>query len=118
MALYTTLKVYQDTYKLILYLFSLTKQFPREYKYSLGQDMKKVALELVKNIYLANRSYEKEKYLEKFLENFEILKLEIQIAVDLNIISIKQNVNLAEKIAEIGKQINGWKKSLKKTKKM
>ncbi len=43
MALYYELPVYRDTYKLTLKVFECTKEFPREYKYSLGQDMKRDA---------------------------------------------------------------------------
>ena len=38
MALYYDLPVYQDVYRLILKLFELTREFPREYKYTLGLD--------------------------------------------------------------------------------
>jgi hypothetical protein len=34
------LPVYQDTYKLVLAVFKLTKDFPKEYKYTLEKDMK------------------------------------------------------------------------------
>ena len=44
MALYYDLPVYRDTYKLILKIFECTKDFSKEYKYTLGQDMKRDAL--------------------------------------------------------------------------
>ena len=62
MALYYDLPVYRDTYKLILLIFKCTKDFSKEYKYTLGQDMKRDALQLVRNIYSANKSIEKKKY--------------------------------------------------------
>ena len=40
MALYTTLPVYHDCYNPTLMLFRYTKEFPMEYKYTLGQDIK------------------------------------------------------------------------------
>ena len=39
MALYTDLPIYRDTYQLILKVFEYTKEFAKEYKYTLGQDM-------------------------------------------------------------------------------
>ena len=39
MALHTELPVYRDTYKLVLEIFISTKNFPKEYKYSLGRDI-------------------------------------------------------------------------------
>ena len=59
MALYYELPVYRDTYRLILKIFECTKDFPKEYKYSLGQDMKRDALTLVRSIYRANRETDK-----------------------------------------------------------
>ncbi len=48
MALYYDLPVYRDTYSLILLIAQVTKDFPKQYKYSLGQDMQREALQLAK----------------------------------------------------------------------
>jgi len=56
MALYYDLPVFKDVYKLTLLIYSLTKDFSKEYKYTLGQDMKRDALQLVRSIYRANKS--------------------------------------------------------------
>ncbi len=56
MVLYYDLPVYRDTYKLILEIFEVTKDFPIEYKYTLGQDIKRDALQLVRSIYRANKT--------------------------------------------------------------
>jgi hypothetical protein len=40
-------------------IFEVAKDFPREYKYTLGQDMKRDALQLVRSIYRANKSIHK-----------------------------------------------------------
>ena len=76
MALHTELPVYRDTYKLVLEIFVSTKNFPKEYKYSLGRDMERDVLVLMRCIYRANRAQEKTAFLNEFLDNFEILKLE------------------------------------------
>ena len=81
MALYYDLKVFQDVYQLILKVFEFTKDFPREYKFTLGQDMKRDAIVLVRSIYRANKAKNKTEYLEQFLDDFEILKLEIRLCV-------------------------------------
>ncbi|MEI6757706.1 MAG: four helix bundle protein [Chlorobium sp.] len=56
MALYYDLPVYRDVYSLILKIFEYTKDFPREYKYTLGQDLKRDSLVLVRSIYRANKA--------------------------------------------------------------
>jgi hypothetical protein len=85
MALYYELPVYRDTYKLILLIFQYTKDFSREYKYTLGQDMKRDAMVLVRGIYRANKSKEKHEYLETLLDDFELLKLQIRLCHDLKL---------------------------------
>ncbi len=47
MALSHELPIYKDTYKLILLIFEYTKEFAREYKYTLGQDMKRDSIKLI-----------------------------------------------------------------------
>lgn len=59
MALYYDLPVYKDTYKLLRLIFEYTKEYPREYKYTLGQNMKRDGLSLVRSIYRAKRSTNK-----------------------------------------------------------
>ena len=74
MALYYDLPVYRDTYQLVLKVFAVTKDFPKDYKYTLGQDMKRDALQLVRSIYRANRATHKKEHLDTFLDEFELLK--------------------------------------------
>ncbi|MBK8584501.1 MAG: four helix bundle protein [Bacteroidetes bacterium] len=64
MALYYDLPVFKDVYQLILKNFDYTKDFPREYKFTLGQDLKRDGINLVRSIYRANKSKEKTPYLE------------------------------------------------------
>lgn len=54
MALHTALPVYRDTYKLVLEIFVSTKNFPKEYKYSLGRDMERDVLVLILMIQILN----------------------------------------------------------------
>ncbi|MCH2194689.1 hypothetical protein [Kordia sp.] len=44
MVLHTELPVYRDTYKLVLEIFVSTKNFPKEYKYSLVRDKERDVL--------------------------------------------------------------------------
>ncbi len=69
---------------MVLLLFQYTKDFPREYKFTLGQDLKCDGITLVRSIYRANNAREKEQYLEQFLDDFELFKLEIRLAVALH----------------------------------
>jgi|SRR6056297_2412246 len=83
MALYYDLKVFQDVYHLILKVFEFTKNFPMEYKFTLGQDMKRDAIVLVCSIYRANKAKTKTEYLFPPREVSETkLKLPIIVSYD------------------------------------
>jgi len=56
-ALYYDLPVFNDTYRLTLTIFELTQHFSREYKFTLGQDMKRDCITLVRSIYRANKNF-------------------------------------------------------------
>ena len=112
MALYYDLNVFKDVYKLILMVFEITKDFPREYKYTLGQDMKRDAIQLVRSIYRANKARDKREYLEAFLDDFEILKLEIRLCTDMKILAIRKQAEISLLMDGIGRQITGWRNAM------
>lgn len=109
MSLYTELPIYRDSYNLLLTIYQLTAKFSREYKYTLGQDMKRDALNLFRNLYMANRSFDKRQNLDEFLAGFELLKLEVRMCVDLRLVSLKKMAELSLLTDNIGRQINSWK---------
>lgn len=109
MALYTDLPVFRDTYQLVLKIFEYTREFGREYKYTLGQDMKRDVLQLVRNLYRANKAQDKEMHLEAFLDDFELLKLEIRVSTEMRLLSMKKQAALSLLLDRIGRQIIGWR---------
>ena len=114
MALYETLPVYKDVYALILLIYELTGHFPREYKYTIGQDMKRDGMQLVRSIYRANKYREKTEHLHQFQDDFELLKLEIRLCHDLQVISTKRYSELIVLTESIGKQVTGWRQYAEK----
>ena len=113
MALYYDLPVFKDSYRLTLKLFQLTSNFPREYKFTLGQDMKRDSINLVRYIYRANKNKDKTLYLEQFLDNFEVVKLEVRLCVDLKLISHSAQTEILTLMDSIGRQITAWRNSCK-----
>ena len=59
MSKYDELPVYKASYDLLLEIFRFTKEFNREFKYTVGESLKKETLELITLIYRANSAREK-----------------------------------------------------------
>lgn len=73
--------------------------------------MKRDALRLVRNIYRANKSTSKKEHLDAFLDDFELLKLEVRLCVDMKILSVNKQADLSALMDKIGKQVTGWRKA-------
>ncbi len=54
MSRYDELPVYKATYDLLIGIFRFTKDFSREYKYTVGEKLKNETLDLIILIYRAN----------------------------------------------------------------
>lgn len=107
------LTIYRETYKLVSLLFDLTCKFPKMYKYTLGEKINSVSLELFEYIQLANRTIKNEhtrvKYLEGFLIKFELLKVLLRLCNEKRVLTIKESTNIAVLTKSIGKQATAWK---------
>ena len=79
MALYIDLPVYKSTYDLLLAIFRFTKDFGKEYKYTLGESLKKETIELLTLIYRANVKRDKQEVLQEARERIEVIRLFIRL---------------------------------------
>jgi hypothetical protein len=112
--MYKELPIYRDTYVFLVEIYRFTSKMPQEYKYSLGQDLKRDTLNLFRSIHLANRLKDQRSvYLDQFTVDFEMIKIELRLCVDLRVLSIKQLAHLSLLGDTISKQIAGWKKASK-----
>lgn len=111
MATYNFLPVYKVSYDLLVELFRFTKDFTREYKYTLGESIKKETIEMIRNIYRANSSYSKKAIIQSARENVETIRLFLRLLKDLKQVNLEKFVQLNEKIESVSKQLGAWQKS-------
>lgn len=109
MSLYTDLPVFRDAWQLALSVFEYTKEFGREHKYTLGQEMKRDVLRLVRHLYRANKADDKKAHLEAFLDDYEFLKLEVRMAAEMKLLSMRKQAALSRLLERIGRQVIGWR---------
>lgn len=89
MAQYQHLPIYKITYDLLLRIMEATKNFPREYKYTLGQKLRDEAIELVILIYRANSHTDKRAFLEMIIERVQLIQLLLRLCHDMRILQRK-----------------------------
>jgi len=107
--LYDDLPVYADVYELTKLLYVFTKDFSKEYKHSLGHDLRRDSARLSRSIYKINKSRDKAALLDEFLDDFELLKIEIRLSYDLHLLSNGKQAQLARLTDSVGRQITGWR---------
>jgi hypothetical protein len=113
MSTYNHLQVYKTSYDLFLEIFKLTKNFSREYKFTIGQRLKDETLDLMTNIYRANVKQRKSRTIQKARENIEVIRLLIRALKDLQEIGLKKFVRINVYIESVSRQLTGWQRSCK-----
>lgn len=113
MGLYDQLPVYRASYELLVSIFDFSRNFTREYKYTIGEKLKNETVDLITHIYRANSRQEKRPVLQQARENVEVIRLYMRLLRDLQQVSIRQFVDINEKIEDVSRQLTGWQKSLR-----
>ena len=115
MVMINQLPIYRDSYILLTEIYKVTNKFARDYKYTLGQDMKRDCLDLFRHLYLANvMPKQREEYIDRFLAAFELFEIEMRLSVDLNVMSLNKMAELALVMESINKQAKAWRKKTSK----
>jgi hypothetical protein len=111
MAHYTELNIYKASYSLLFDLLTASKSFGRDFKYTLGENLKNEMINVVLFIWRSNSVYEKEDYLDKAKESIEKCRLYIILLYDFRQISLDNFTKWNISIQNISKQLSGWIKS-------
>lgn len=113
LAQYNELPVYKATYDLLLAIFQFTKEFSKEYKYTVGESLKKETIELLTLIYRANTRHQKADVLQIAREQIEVIRLLIRVMKDMKQINLEKFVKVNQVVENVSKQLTGWQKSQK-----
>ncbi len=111
MTRYEHLPIYKAAYDLFIAGIEMTKNFPKDYKYTLGENFHKVAMELIKLVYKANMTQNKKDIIKEILVLTHEIGVLIRASHDLRIISKNNFLSMIEKQNNIERQATGWLKS-------
>ena len=116
MANYTELNVYKTTYGLLYDILSATKSINRDFKYTLGENLKNEMIDAMMYIWRANSVYDKNGHIYAAREKIEKCRLYIRLLYDLRQINLERFTEWNMAIQNISKQLAGWDKSQKELK--
>jgi len=105
------LPLYLKFYQLVKFLYEAVRNFRKQYKYTLGQDILQLAWNCLDLVIEANSLSNEKKYfkIKELSINFDKLKVRLRMAQEVKIISPGQFARFQEiYIKEAGEMIGGW----------
>ncbi len=112
MSRFEHLPIYKQAYSLLVEFHNLVPNFPRKYKFEIGSKIINDLTESILIIIEINSKINKKELIEKLILIFEKVLLQIRIIKSLEIISKELYFNLSDKIIQLLKQSEGWKKNV------
>ena len=114
MALASSLQIYKDTFELVDKLVTWTENFPRRHKFTLGEKLIKVALELFEYIQLTNMSIEnRQRHMMGFRIKLELLKTLLRLCFNRRLFDERKAADICRLTTNIGRQATAWGNSRK-----
>lgn len=115
---YQDLEVWRKAMDLVVLCYQMTNNFPKNEIYGLTSQLQRAAVSIPANI----AEGREKQYSKEFLKHLAIaygslaeLETYIQIAERLKYLKVDQSNQMLGKAAEIGRMINGLRRSLKRT---
>jgi len=104
------LPLYTSAYSLVREIYRIKFKLPKCLKHDLGQSASETALGILKGIVLANKSVDKSFYISQILLQIEVEWTFLRLLFDFKGISEGEFKILSDKLSDIGKQREAWKK--------
>jgi len=109
MALHIDLPVYKLAYDLLDLATDLTGNMPRDFKGSVGLQIRLASVNLIVQIGKANAAQDKLPHLDAMLEHLGVIELLMRLCRDKRLISTGQWARSIALSDRIGKQTGGWR---------
>lgn len=107
--------IFAKLYEFYKNLYSALKLFPKRDRYSLGQKLDNITLELFELLFntTATEKDQKLETLQTTSNKLNLLKILLRLSHDNKSINTKMYLSLENNIQELGKMTGGWIKYLK-----
>ena len=114
MALSHELPIYRDTMKLLSLTIEKAKCYPRFYRYTVGEKMVNINLDMLSLIYRANSSYNKLPIITQLDDRYRMLVMLFRLSVEQRVMPQNNYAKYVVLIERIGRQVTGWKQYYEK----
>jgi hypothetical protein len=104
--------IFSRTYDLVRWLIPMTIKFPRQQRFVLAEAVQRVVLRLQEDLIEAVRLPDPVPALRQADVDLTKLRFYLRLCLDLKLVSMGQYEHAAGMMAEIGRLLGGWKKSL------
>ena len=113
--IHNQIPVIQKSYDLYKLTYEYTKKFPKSDKYSLGEKIKNLLLEILELLIEAETAKHdwKQPILEKTSRKLDLLKILLRLANDIKIMDDKKYLTAQDQVQEIGRMLGGWIKAVR-----
>ncbi len=115
---YRDLEVWQKAMDLVVNCYQITKRFPKSEIYGLASQMQRAAVSIPTNIAEGRERQHTRDFLQYLSIDYgSLAELEtlVQIAEHLNYLDGNQLKQILDKTAEVGRMLNGLRRSLEKS---
>ncbi len=106
-----TAVVVEKTYDFLLWLLPKVEKFPRSFRFTVGDRMEAVALDLLLALVEASYSAEKGALLDTANRKANGLRYLLRLSKDLKLLTLDSYGFAAQRLEEVGRMIGGWQKS-------
>ncbi|TSC63328.1 MAG: hypothetical protein G01um101493_450 [Microgenomates group bacterium Gr01-1014_93] len=102
--------ILQKLYEFYGLLYQYLKIFPKKDRYSLGQKLESISLDIIESTFEIPRKKGQDKIslLQEASGKLDLLKFLIRLAKDTQALDNKKYVTLEEALQEIGRMLGGW----------
>jgi hypothetical protein len=104
--------IFTKSYDLLRWLIPLTLKFPRQQRFVMAEAAQRTALRFHERIIEAAKSDHPMPFLRQADVDLTKLRFYVRLCRDFQLISLRQYKHAAGRLAEVGRLLGGWIKSL------
>jgi len=97
-------------YDFLLWLLPHVAGFSRQHRFTLGDRIEALGIEVLEALVEAGYSRDKTAMLARANLRLETLRYLLRLSKDLKLLTVRQYGHAVETLAEVGKQVGGWQK--------